>query len=87
MLAMGKRDKKRGKWLLELEGTELLVYDLPDYLIGGHDREFWKLQRLSEECSKTLSCRFRSSNNQEVCAEFYRSFAEIITAKTAVRKV
>ena len=38
MLAMGKRDKGRGKWLLELEGTELLVYDLPDYLIGGHDR-------------------------------------------------
>lgn len=22
--------------VLELEGTELLVYDLPDYFIGGH---------------------------------------------------
>lgn len=39
MLAVGTRDKRRGKWLLELEGTELLVYDLPDDLIGCHDRE------------------------------------------------
>lgn len=38
ILAMGTTAKATSGNILELEGTELLVYNLPDNLIRSHDR-------------------------------------------------
>ena len=38
MILWQRREDGEGT-VLELEGAELLIYDLPHDLVGGHDRE------------------------------------------------
>lgn len=35
------RGQNKEETVLQLEGAELLIYDLPDNLIRGHDRRKW----------------------------------------------
>ena len=56
ILAVGTTTKatKDGGNTLELEGTKLLVYNLPDNLIRSHDRglDVWKEDGCGQELSK-----------------------------------
>ena len=55
---MNREEREERVAILELKGTELLVYDLPDDLIGGHDNSGGFLQIVrsrSKVMSKTIS--------------------------------